>query len=132
MRDKLETVMFVEDDPDMFPLIELSLSQLGGLKAFGFMSGAEAIEAAAEINPQFILLDVMMPVMDGPTTLAKLREIRGFEGKPAAFLTAKVNPADVEYLRSLDVVKVFSKPFDPVSLPKEIRRLWAEFHQGGY
>jgi two-component system, OmpR family, response regulator len=122
--DELKRVMFVEDDLDVFPLIELSLSSIGGFEVRGFMQGEDAVRAAQAFHPQLVMLDCMMPGMDGPTTMKLLRQLEGFERKPFAFLTAKVQEAHVSRLYALGAAEVIAKPFDPIALPETLRKIW--------
>jgi len=87
-------------------------------------SGAEALEAVEQFVPQFILLDVMMPGMGGPETLAKLHERIDLQDIPVAFMTAKVQPGEIELLRGLGAREVIIKPFDPMRLASQIRNIW--------
>ncbi|MBI1417462.1 MAG: response regulator [Limimaricola sp.] len=120
----LESVVFVEDDPDIFLLIELALSRLGGFTVKGFQSGAEAVAHAAASKPQLVLLDVMMPDMDGPTTMKELSSQPGFADTPMVFMTAKINPSDVDRLYAMGAAAVLTKPFDPMTLADELRKIW--------
>ena len=92
------------------------------------LSGKEALEEMAKAPPDIVLLDVMMPGMDGPTTLGKLREIAALEKTPAIFLTAKAMPAEIEHYQSLGALGVIVKPFNPTSICQEIETLWDAFH----
>jgi two-component system, OmpR family, response regulator len=122
--DELKRVMFVEDDADLFPLIEMSLSLVGGFDVRGFMHGEDAVREAAAFDPQLVMLDFMMPGMDGPTTMSALRQLDGFAAKPYAFLTAKIQEEHVNRLYALGAAEVMSKPFDPVTLPEALKRIW--------
>ncbi|HZI11668.1 MAG TPA: response regulator, partial [Myxococcus sp.] len=86
-------------------------------------SGAEALEKAAAEKPDLILLDVMMPVMDGPTTFAKLRAQEATAHTPIIFMTAKIQKQEVARYLELGALGVIGKPFDPMTLPQEIRKL---------
>ena len=86
-------------------------------------SGAEALEALATFSPDLIVLDVMMPAMDGPTLLARIRENTLLADVPVIFMTAKAEPDEVARLRSLGAIAVITKPFEPMTLATEIRRL---------
>ena len=86
-------------------------------------SGAEGLERAASEQPDVILLDVMMPGMDGPTTLAELRAQPNTSNIPVIFITAKVEKHEVERYLALGAVGVISKPFDPLKLPREIQQI---------
>lgn len=122
---ELRRVLFVEDQPSIFAIIELALVRVGGFEAHGFGSGAEAIAAAPEVQPQLLVLDVMMPDLDGPATLALLRQIDRLAAVPAVFLTAKLEQRQVEWLRSLGAEAVLFKPFDPMTLADQLREIWA-------
>lgn len=125
---ELQHVMFIEDQTTIFEIIELALVRVGRLQVRGFSSGLEAIANAPSTapRPQLLLLDAMMPDMDGPTTLAQLRRIEGFETIPAVFLTAKVETKHVDRLRLLGVADVLFKPFDPMSLATQLRSIYAQ------
>ena len=127
--DELERVVFVEDDPDITELIDIALNTIGGMSAIGFSSGHTAINEAAAHAPQVILLDVMMPDIDGPETLKELRKLSDFEQVPAIFLTAKVHPNEIQRLRDLGADGVISKPFDPMTLADKLRAIWQEISQ---
>ena len=122
---ELEKVLFVDDDPAIRDLIDVALSTVGGLSVRGFASGEEAVSAAQDFAPQLLLLDVMMPDMDGPMTMSALKSLDGLEEAPAVFLTAKVHGKEVERLMELGAVKVLPKPFDPMTLADDLRAIWA-------
>lgn len=126
----LEHILMVEDDPDIQTVARLALEVVGGLKVDLFSSGFEALKRVHRINPDLVLLDVMMPEIDGPTTLRKLREIEGFQTTPVIFMTAKVQPQEVEELKKLGALTVIAKPFDPMQLADNIRAIWREHHGG--
>lgn len=123
--EQLSRIMLVEDEEDIRTVAELALESVGGfcLKSMG--SGSLALEALAEFRPQLILLDVMMPGMDGPATLKAIRRVSGFEQTPVVFMTAKVQPEEVREYLSLGAVDVIPKPFDPMTLSDQIRAIWA-------
>jgi two-component system OmpR family response regulator len=115
---RLERVLCVEDEEDIRTVAVLALQGLGGFEVRACASGAEAIQEAPGFAPQLILLDVMMPGMDGPTTLKSL----------VVFVTARVQPNDVAYYRELGADDVISKPFDPVALAGQLRDIWSRRH----
>ncbi len=123
---ELQTLLCVEDEPDIRAILELSLQKLGGFNVVTCGSGEEALECLVDVSPQLILLDVMMPGMDGPSTLKAMRKVDGYARVPVAFLTAKVQPKEVDDFLAHGAVGVIAKPFDPISLPDEVRRLWQE------
>jgi len=91
-------------------------------------SGQEALAKAADFTPDLILLDVMMPGMDGPATLGKLRELPHLAEAPAIFMTAKVQPAEVAAFKAMGAVGVIAKPFDPLDLGEQIRAILGPSH----
>jgi CheY-like chemotaxis protein len=117
----LRKILLVDDDADIRLIAEISLSSLGGWQVVQAASGAEALDLASRERPDLILLDVMMPGMDGPTTLEKLRELEDGHATPVIFMTAKVQKAEIDRLLSLGVRGLIPKPFDPMALPDEIR-----------
>ena len=86
--------------------------------------GEAALAAVQEFKPQLIVLDVMMPGMDGPTTLGRLRALPAAANVPVVFLTAKVQPEEVTALRALGAVEVVAKPFDPMTLGATLAAIW--------
>ncbi len=121
---ELKKILYVEDEPDIQMIARVALENVGGFELLVCSSGAEAVEKAASFNPDLFLLDVMMPGMDGPTTLEELRKIPQLAKTPVMFMTAKVQPQEVEFLKSLNVADVIAKPFDPMALAKNIRNSW--------
>jgi len=120
----LSKILYVEDDPDIQDVAKMSLEVVGGFTLKVCSSGAEALEAAEGFTPDLILLDVMMPGMDGPTTLQELRKIPALAHIPAVFMTAKVMSTDVAQYKALGVAEVIAKPFDPMTLPARIAEIW--------
>ena len=121
----LEKILLVEDDPDIRTIAEMSLQAVGGFTVKACASGPEALEAAPAFAPQLVLLDVMMPGMDGPAVLAALRTKPETANVPIVFLTAKVQQEEIERLKSLGARDVLAKPFDPMKLSDEVRAVWA-------
>ncbi|HZL70889.1 MAG TPA: response regulator [Planctomycetota bacterium] len=127
---KLERILCIEDEEDIRKIQVVALEGLGGFKVLACASGAEAIQEAAAFAPNLILLDVMMPGMDGPTTLKSLRTLSGLEETPVVFLTAKVQPDEIDYYKELGALEVISKPFDPMKLASQLRQIWEFRHAG--
>ena len=122
---ELSKILYVEDDPDIQVVAQMALETVGGFTLCVCSSGQEALDQAADFVPDLILLDVMMPEMDGPTTLVNLRNIDALAQTPAVFMTAKVMPSDVERYRELGAVDVIAKPFDPMTLAGRIHEIWS-------
>lgn len=121
---KLQHILYVEDDPDIQTVAQIALEMVGGFELTICNSGKVAIQKAGELIPDLLLLDVMMPEMDGPSTLEGLRKIANTASTPAIFMTAKVQTSEVEYYKSLGALGVIAKPFDPMSLATQVRALW--------
>lgn len=126
----LAKILYVEDDDDIREVTLLSLEMLGDFVVAACASGAEALERALTFAPDLILLDVMMPGLDGPETLARLRANPALETVPAVFFTAKAQPDEVRRLRALGAEDVLAKPFDPERLPGELHRIWEAGRHG--
>lgn len=120
----LDRVLFVDDDPAIRDLIDVALGTVGGMTALGCASGHSALQEASSFDPQLVVLDVMMPEMDGPMTLNGLRDIEGLREVPAVFLTAKVHGEEVKRLKALGASDVLAKPFDPITLADALRNIW--------
>jgi CheY-like chemotaxis protein len=121
---ELRRVMCVEDDPDIRMIIEFSLSTLGGYQVFMCPDGRTALAHTPTFKPDLVILDVMMPGLSGPETLAALRRQVEMAGVPVIFMTAKAMPNEVEELLQYGATGVIVKPFDPVTLPQDIRIYW--------
>ena len=125
---ELHRVLYVEDEPDIQAVARLALETVGGLTVQICSSGEEALREAPRFEPQLILMDVMMPGMDGPGTLRALRERSLLEGVPVVFMTAKVQPREVAHYTALGALGVIAKPFDPMKLADQVRDLWGRRH----
>jgi len=120
----LERILYAEDEPDIQQVASLALEMVGGFTLKTCNSGLEAVNEIEAFEPQMLLFDVMMPDMDGPTALAKVREIEAYKDIPAIFMTAKVQPTEVKAYLDMGAVEVISKPFDPMTLATQIQAIW--------
>ena len=116
-------ILIVDDEDDIRAIAQLSLERVGGWDVRAVSSGHEALAAAQAERFDAILLDVMMPELDGPSTLAALRDVRAVQDVPVIFLTAKVQPADRQMLEATGAAGIIAKPFDPMQLPAQIGRI---------
>jgi CheY-like chemotaxis protein len=114
-------ILYVDDEPDLREIAMLALSLDPGLEVRTAAGGAEAIATVADWMPDLVLLDVMMPGMDGPSTLARMRENPRTAGLPVVFITARAQPRDLQLFATLDARGVIAKPFDPMSLAQQAR-----------
>ena len=124
MARQLKRILFIEDEDEIRTVAKMALEAVGGFEVVACASGAEAIAAAPHANADLLLLDVMMPGMDGPATLEALRRIPATAQTPVIFMTAKVQPGEVAQYMALGALGVVPKPFSPMEVSNEIRRLW--------
>lgn len=121
---ELNKILYVEDEPDIQAVATIALKDVGGFTLEVCSSGKEALEKASSYKPDLLLLDVMMPEMDGPTTLEALRKLPVTANTPAIFMTAKVQTHEVEHFKSIGAIDVVAKPFDPMTLAQTLRDIW--------
>lgn len=115
-------VLYVDDEPDIRELVEMSLSLDPELTIKSCSSGTEGLAVAAEWMPDIILMDVMMPVMDGPQTLVHLREDEATADIPVVFMTARAQARELAHFLTLGAAGVISKPFDPMTLAGTVKQ----------
>ena len=118
-----QKVLFVDDDPNIRRIAQIVLTNIGKYDVMLASCGSDALSLAQHTKPDLILLDVMMPDMDGPTTLVKLRELHGFVEVPVIFVTAKVQKHELRLYTQNGALGVITKPFDPMNLCAEIDAL---------
>jgi diguanylate cyclase (GGDEF)-like protein len=124
-RPPLRTILYVEDNPNIRALARIAIERIGGFTLHACESGAEALAAIeGGLRPDLLLLDVMLPGMDGTTILEHLRRLPQTAGTPVIFMTAKAQTSEIAHFMSLGALGVITKPFQPTLLPKEIERLW--------
>lgn len=124
-RAPLQKILHVEDEDSIREVAALALGTVGGFTVEGCSGGAQAVERAPAFAPDLVLLDVMMPDMDGPATLAALRALPGLEEVPVVFMTAKVMAEEIARFKDLGAVDVIEKPFDPMTLADRVREIWS-------
>ena len=118
-------ILVVDDDPNSREIVQTFLESRG-YRVRTAPNGEAALAAVQAEVPELILLDVMMPGMDGPSTLKALRGIDATSSTPVVFMTAKVQAAEVAHYKSLGALGVIAKPFDPMTLAEQLRALWSE------
>src|SRR5262245_35535455 len=110
----LKRITYVDDEPDIGTVTKLLLERLGGFEVDLCASGMEALQRMPRFRPDLVLLDVMMPGLDGPGTLARMRRTPGLEAMPVLFVTARSQAHEIAAYKALGVSDVITKPFDPV------------------
>jgi len=120
----LRSVLYVDDEPDIREIVHLALSLSPGLEVHTCESGIKALEILPLLRPDLVLLDVMMPGLDGPATFARMREQEALQSIPVIFVTAKALPQEVDRFMSSSALGVISKPFDPMHLAQNVLDLW--------
>jgi CheY-like chemotaxis protein len=123
----LTRITYVEDEPDIRLVAQIALAELGGLAVDVCGSGAEALERTPAFAPDLVLLDVMMPGMDGIATFRALSADPRLRETPFVFMTARVQAREIENYKALGATGVIPKPFDPLTLADEIRAMWCNF-----
>ena len=126
----LQRILYVEDDADIREIVGMSLEMVGDYTVLACGSCADALQEVDDFDPDMLLLDVMMPDMDGPSTLRELRKRESAADAPAVFITAKVQAGDMAHYRQLGVFDVIIKPFDPMALPDRIGEIWQLYRSG--
>lgn len=113
-------VLYVEDESDIREVVQFALED-ENFELISCASGRDALSKAPDVHPDLILLDVMMPDMDGPTTLRRLQELPHLREIPVIFMTAKVQANEVAQYKTLGALGVINKPFNPMELADDIR-----------
>ncbi|MDV7338702.1 response regulator [Terasakiella sp. A23] len=124
MDKQLRKIMYVEDEPDIRDIAKLVLENVGGFEVCVVEGGQQALDTIESFAPDMVLLDAMMPGMDGPATYAEIRKLDRFKNTPVAFLTAKLMQSDIDSFHAMGAVGVIAKPFNPMELSQEVSALW--------
>jgi CheY-like chemotaxis protein len=120
----LRRICCVEDDDDIRRIVRLSLERIGKMTVDLVADPALAIDSMIAFRPDLVMLDWMMPGMDGPTLLRKMREVPETRALPVVFVTAKASQRELAELRALGAAGTISKPFAPKDLPEQLRAIW--------
>jgi two-component system OmpR family response regulator len=120
----LQRILYAEDEVDIRSIAQIALEDIGGFTVKYCGTGQEVLDEVQSFQPDLLLLDVMMPGMDGPTALLELRKRSAFKNIPAIFMTAKVQASEIEEYKVLGVAGVIEKPFDPMTLAERIQKYW--------
>lgn len=122
--ENLNHIMLIEDEQDIRTVASMALEMIGHYQVTCCESGMHAIEVAEAVTPDIILIDMMMPEMDGISTVEKLREIPTIKSTPIIFMTAKIQDHEIAEYKKLGAIAVIAKPFNPRELPSKIQEIW--------
>jgi CheY-like chemotaxis protein len=128
-RKALQTILYVDDEPDIRQIVQIALGLTQDLQVHIGESGEQALVLARELKPDLVLLDVMMPGLDGPATMIRMSKDPLLARIPVIFMTAKAMPKEVARFRQMGAAGVIAKPFDPMQLLKQVFYLWDAFPQ---
>lgn len=122
---ELIKILYVEDEPDIAQVARLALETVGGFTIETCENGKIALEKGPAFKPDLVLMDVMMPEMDGPTALKEMQSMAEMKHVPVIFMTAKVQPVEISEYKALGAVDVIPKPFDPMTLAEQVKQVWS-------
>ena len=122
----LNRICYVEDDEDIQRIVRMSLERVGKMTVEVVSDPTLAIQAITEFKPDLVMLDWMMPVMDGPTLFRQMKLRPETSALPVVFITAKASSRELDELKSLGAAGTISKPFNPKDLPDHLRAIWTK------
>jgi CheY-like chemotaxis protein len=122
----LNKICYVEDDEDIQRIVRMSLERVGKMTVEVVGDPTQAIEAMKKFAPDLVMLDWMMPAMDGPTLFKAMKQQPETRALPVVFITAKAGQRDLDDLMKMGAVGTISKPFNPRDLPDQLRAIWAK------
>ena len=120
----LNRICYVEDDEDIQRIVRMSLERVGKMTVEVVSDPMVAIDRMIAFSPDLVMLDWMMPGMDGPTLFRKMREVPETRNLPVVFITAKATQRELDELRSMGAAGTILKPFSPKDLPTQLRAIW--------
>ncbi len=125
MLQALKKILLVEDEEDIRLITQMSLER-GNMEVNACSSGLEALDHLNYFHPDLILLDIMMPEMDGMTVFAELRKLPQTQNTPVVFMTAKTQRKELETYLKMGAIEVIPKPFDPLTLVNHLKQIWSD------
>lgn len=125
----LRKILFIDDDPDILTVVKYCFEDVPNITVHFVNSGQEGIREALKEHPDLIILDVMMPEMDGIATLQAIRLIPDLVSIPVIFLTAKAQHSEIQHYLDLGAIDVIIKPFDPIDFPRQIQTCWEKYQE---
>lgn len=127
MDRELKKILFVDDDEDIHVIVNMCLRDIPNVEIESALSGEEGLKKAMSFHPDLILLDVMMPQMDGIATLHAIKLIPTLAKTPVLFVTAKAQKEEIEAYFKYGIVDVIVKPFDPMTFADSVQTLWKNY-----
>ena len=121
---ELKRILYVEDQKDIQLIAQVALEVICGYQLKICDSGVKALQCIAEFSPDLLLLDLVLPGMDGPTLLQRIRQQNRLPSPPVIFVTASILPEETDELMSMGALSVITKPFDPATLGRQLQRIW--------
>jgi len=121
---ELKKILYAEDEPDVQTIVQMVIEAMSDYEIKISNNGKLLLDCVEDYNPDLILLDVMMPEMDGPTTYENLQLNEKTKKIPVIFMTAKAQVHEVQLFKESGVIGVITKPFDPVTLCSELQKIW--------
>ncbi len=121
----LNRICYVEDDEDIQRIVRMSLERVGKMTVTVVSDPTQAIAVINEFRPDLVMLDWMMPVLDGPALFQQMKLRPETSALPVVFITAKASQRDLDELKSRGAAGTISKPFSPKDLPEQLRAIWA-------
>jgi len=122
----LTRICYVEDDEDIQRIVRMSLERVGKMTVAVVSDPTQALQAFAEFRPDLVMLDWMMPVLDGPALFKQMKLRPETSALPVVFITARASQRDLDELKQLGAAGTISKPFSPRDLPDQLRAIWAK------
>ena len=116
--------MYVDDDPDILKIARLSLEKKGNFKVLACDSGIQALHEVEGFQPDLIILDVVMPDMDGTKILRELQQNPETKKIPVFFMTSRLHPDELDFYKRLGIVGILEKPFHPLTISDQVKKLW--------
>jgi CheY-like chemotaxis protein len=130
MPDKtLNTLLYIDDDAHLRSLVAMALETIGNYTVKLCASGAEALALLQHFTPDMILLDVIMPEMDGLETLQRIQELDACKNTPVIFMTGRSTPELISTFKQAGALDIIAKPFNPLQLPSHLQTLWNQYDQ---
>ncbi len=126
----LQRILLADDEPDILEISRIALETLGGYEVVVCESGSDFLKLLPDFRPDLVIIDALMPDMNGLEVLAEMRRMEGFEEVPAVFLTGLTLERDLRDLRASGAVDIITKPFDPLTLPQRIDGVWEAIDGG--